>query len=212
MLSLRPRRPLAGWLSTFLLTLGMASFSYFAVPWAYLGMWLRYALAALFVVAVIVSLLRTVDEERPPESPVRMMVKVLIGFFFANVAMGVMRARAVPPGAVDLPFPLSRGRYVVVHGGSTPAANTYVGRGVEGFGVDVMAKVGEAVTPPCAGTVLAAKPFRVRCGDVIVEMRGVNAWRVAEKQVHIHAERNGQPVPITFGGRWLVRNDVMKRP
>ncbi len=71
--------------------------------------------------------------------------------------------------------------------------------------------VGEAVVSPCKGTVIAEKPLRLRCGDVVVEMRGVSRTHVIEKQVHSHAERNGQPVPITFGGRWLVRNDVVRR-
>jgi hypothetical protein len=61
---------------------------------------------------------------------------------------------------------------------------------------------------------------KLRCGDVLVELRGVQSTaktvqrgaplgRATERQVHIHAERNGQPVPITFDGRWLVRNDVV---
>lgn len=210
MLLRRPRRPLGGWLAAMLLAAGLTSFGYFTVPWGYLGFPLRYVIASLFVVALVVSLLRPIDPERAEDAPIRMMVKVLIALFFGNVAIGAVRARSIPPGAIDLTFPLTKSRYAVIHGGSTPAANTYVGRGAEGYGVDVKAEVGEPVRMPCNGAVIAEKPLRVRCGDVIVEMRGVAGMKVSDKQVHIHAERNGQPVPVTFAGKWLVRNDVVR--
>jgi hypothetical protein len=203
---------MGGWVATLLLAAGLTSFSYFTIPWGYVGFPLRYAIAGLFVVAVVMSTRRPIVDDRPEDAPVRMMVKLLIALFFGNVAIGAVRARSVPPDPIDLAFPLTKGSYAVIHGGSTPAANTYVGRGAESYGVDVMALVGERVVSPCKGTVIAEKPLRLRCGDVIVEMRGVSRTRVTEKQVHIHAERNGQPVPITFGGRWLVRNDVVRRP
>jgi hypothetical protein len=211
MLWRRPRRPRGGWVATFVLAAGMTSFSFFTIPWGYIGFPVRYLIATLFMVALLISLRRPIDEERVDDTPMRMLVKVLIALFFGNVAIGALRANAVPAGAIDLAFPLTRGPYAVIHGGSTPAANTYVGRGAESYGVDVLAKVGEPVMMPCRGTVIANKPLRVRCGEVIVEMRGVDAQRVTEKQVHVHAERNGQPVPMTFDGRWLVRNDVVRR-
>lgn len=211
MLWRRPRRPRGGWVATVVLAAGMTSFSFFTIPWGYIGFPLRYFIASLFAVALLISLRRPIDEERVDDTPIRMVVKLLIALFFGNVAIGALRARAVPPGTIDLAFPLTRGSYAVIHGGSTPAANTYVGRGSESYGVDVLAKVGEAVSMPCRGAVIASKPLRVRCGDVIVEMRGVDALRVTNKQVHMHAERNGQPVPTTFDGRWLVRNDVVRR-
>ena len=227
MLALRPRRPRGGWVSTLVLTLGMVSFSFFAVPWAYLGIWIRWAMALLFAVSLVISLRRAIDEERADESPMRMMVKILIGFFFANVFVAALRARTVPPNPIDLAFPLTRGGYVVVHGGSTPAANTYVGRGAEGYSVDVVKRSldGELVNSPCAGTLLAASPVRMRCESerVLLEIRGAKAnlpvnarlqrgqplARATGRQLHIHATRDGAPVPMTFDGRWLVRNDVI---
>jgi len=215
MLWRRPRRPAGGWVATTVLAAGLTSFSFFAIPWGYLGFPLRYTIAGLFGAALLVSLRRPIIEDRADDTPMRMMVKVLIALFFGSAALGVLRARSVPPGAVDLTFPLTNGSYAVIHGGSTPAANTYFGRGAEGYGVDVKSTVGEPVASPCKGTVIAEKPVRLRCNDLIVEMRGVQLAppfaRVTEKQLHIHAERNGQPVPVTFDGRWLVRNDVVRR-
>lgn len=216
----RPRKPLGGWIATLFLAGGLTAFSFFAAPWGYLGMPMRYVIASMFLAAVVVSLRRPIDD-RADDSPTRMLVKVLIGFFFGNVALGVARAHTVPPNPIDLAFPL-QGRRVVIHGGSTPAANTYVGRGAQSFGIDVTAKAGETVLAPCDGTMLA--PLKLRCGDVpgnvMVELRGVQSnaktvrrgaplGRTTGKQLHIHAERNGQPVPVTFNGRWLVRNDVV---
>lgn len=220
----RPRRPPAGWFATLFLALGLTAFSYFAVPWGYIGFPFRYTIAALFLAAVVVSLRRPLDD-RADDSPTRMLVKVLIGLFFGNVALGVGRAHSVPPNPLDLSFPLKGGPYAVVHGGSTPAANTYVGRGAQSFGVDVAKKgmEGEEVLAPCAGTVVAAAPLKLRCGDAIVELRGVIASangpvargaaiaKMTEPQLHVHAERNGQPVAITFDGQWLVRNDLVRR-
>ncbi len=212
----RPRKPLGGWIATLFLAAGMTAFSFFAAPWGYLGMPMRYVIASMFLAALVVSLRRPLDD-RADDSPTRMLVKVLIGFFFGNVALGVARAHSVPPNPIDLAFPL-QGKHVVIHGGSTPAANTYVGRGAQSFGIDVTASAGETVSSPCDGVITA--PVKLRCGDVIVELRGVQSTaktvqrgaplgRATERQVHIHAERNGQPVPITFDGRWLVRNDVV---
>ena len=212
----RPRKPLGGWIATLFLAAGMTAFSFFAAPWGYLGMPMRYVIASMFLAALVVSLRRPADD-RADDSPTRMLVKVLIGFFFGNVALGVARAHSVPPNPVDLAFPL-QGRRVVIHGGSTPAANTYVGRGAQSFGVDVTAKVGETVVSPCDGMMTA--PVKLQCGNLLVELRGVHSTakqvkrgaplgRATEKQVHVHAERNGQPVPVTFGGKWLVRNDVL---
>jgi hypothetical protein len=74
----------------------------------------------------------------------------------------------------------------------------------------------------------------VRCGDIDVMLahlqRGSIAVRAAarvtrgaplgragnsgastEPHLEIHAERNGAAVPLTFDGRWLVRNDIVRK-
>ena len=40
--------------------------------------------------------------------------------------------------------------------------------------------------------------------------RAGNSGMTTEPHLHIHAERYGEPVPITIGGRWLVRNSVIE--
>lgn len=272
LLGRRPRRPLAGWVATFLMAAGMCAFSFFAAPWGWFGLPVRWLIAILFVTATIVSLSRDA-EAAPGESALRMVVKLLIGFFFGSVAFGVLRAHEKPSGAVDLSFPLRGGRFLVLHGGSTTAANTHFPDPKQKYGVDLVkvstmgfrargiypdelaryAIFGETVVSPCNGTVLSfvdALPdqpigaideknalgnhIAVRCGDVDVTLAQLmtrsiavkpgaavaagaplaktgNSGRSTEPHLHIHAERNGQPVPITFDGRWLVRNAVVVR-
>jgi hypothetical protein len=159
----------------------------------------------------------------------RMFVKVGIGVIFGTVAVSVLRAYSVPDVPLDLAFPFRRGDYAVVHGGSTPAANTYVGRGPNSFGVDFVKLkpsgmpgqlTGETIVAPCDGVIAGGK---LRCGATTVELspvdalangpvrRGTPMARAKDRQLHIHAERNGRPVPITFDGMWLVRNEWVRR-
>ncbi|HYO78746.1 MAG TPA: M23 family metallopeptidase [Thermoanaerobaculia bacterium] len=173
----RPRQPRAGWVTTLLLAIGVNGFSQFVAPWGFFGLPLRIALILLFAAALVRSLRRPIDEERMAESPLRHMVKVLIGFFFGSVAMSVLSARSVPPGVIDLKFPLTGGTFLVAHGGSHPAANLH-GRDEKGqrFGLDITrlnaagtrasglfprdldryAIFGTTVVSPCDGTVIAA--------------------------------------------------------
>jgi hypothetical protein len=218
----RPRRPAGGWIATTVLATGMAAFSYFVIPWGLLGLPLRYVVAAVFLVSLTISILRKPDD-RADDSPTRMLLKILIGLFFGSVALSVLRGNARPAGAVNVAFPLQRGPYVVTHGGSTTAANTYFGKGKEGFAVDVVGLAqNETVVSPCDGAVIAAKPLRVRCNDVLVELnaegtqtgnvrRGAPIGRAGGEYLHVFGERNNAAVPLTFDGRWLVRNSVIRR-
>jgi hypothetical protein len=92
------------------------------------------------------------------------------------VAIGVLRAHRVPPGAVDVGFPLTRGTYIVAQGGSEPAANYHAQHPAQRYAVDLLklnaagmrarglypddasayAIFGETVVSPCDGAVVAA--------------------------------------------------------
>lgn len=269
MLWRRSRRPLSGWIATLLLASGIVGFSVLAAPWGTFGLPVRYLLIVLFVAAVVRSLRRAPAEEAKPESPLRTLVKVLMGVFFGGVALGVLRGHQVPPGAVDLAFPLRGGAYLVGHGGSTSAANMHHYHPAQKYALDLM-KVngagmrargffpadntryrifGMPVLSPCDGTVRAAvdglpdkrdekalpgNHVIVRCGDVDVLLahlqrgsvavrpgaalrkgqplgRVGNSGNTTEPHLHVHAERNGAGVPVTFEGEWLVRNEVVRR-
>ncbi|HEX7833217.1 MAG TPA: M23 family metallopeptidase [Thermoanaerobaculia bacterium] len=271
LLGRRPRKPRAGWIATFFMAAGMCGFAFFAAPWGWFGMAVRWLIAVLFLTAVIFSLRRDA-EASADESPLRMVVKVLIGFLFGSVAFGVVRGHQVPPNPIDLTFPLRDGRFLVVHGGSTSASNVHFADPKQRYAVDLVKTnafgfrasgiypadltrysiYGASVVSPCNGSVLRVvdglpdqprgvmdtknplgNHIVIRCGDADVTLGQLQARTITTKQgatvvagapiakagnsgsttephLHIHAERNGVAAPMTFEGRWLVRNAVVK--
>jgi len=265
----RPRRPLPGWIANLVMAMGVVGFSLLAAPWGFFGMPVRILLAIAFLAALVLSLRRSIPEKAPDESALRLVAKVAIGFFFGGVAAGVLQAYRVPGPAVDLGLPMRNGTFLVMHGGSTPAANLHFNDARQRYGVDFVELnaagfrarglypsdlrafeiFGEDVLSPCEGSVMSSidqfadgtpdvnnplgNQVVLRCGDTLVTLaqlqrgsvavragakvtRGTMLARVGssgispEPHLHIHAERNGAAVPVTFAGRWLVRNAVVR--
>lgn len=172
----RRRRPLSAWFATLFLAAGIAGFSVLVAPWGWFGVPLRILIVLAFAAALVRSLLRPEDPEAPPPSAVRLMVMVLIGAAFGRVAIGVIQAYQVPPGALDIGFPLTDGAYLVGHGGSDLSANNHSRSPQQQYAVDVMklngagmrarglypddanayAIFGDTVVSPCDGTVMVA--------------------------------------------------------
>jgi hypothetical protein len=172
----RPRQPAARWVATLILAAGIAGFSVLAAPWGWFGVPLRFAIALLFAVAVVMSLRNPPQPEATPTSPFRILLMALIGMFFGVVAIGVLRAHRVPFGAIDVGFPLALGTYLVAQGGSEPAANIHAQHPAQRYAVELVklnaagmrargiypndakayAIFGDTVVSPCDGTVLAA--------------------------------------------------------
>jgi len=138
MLWRRPRVPVAGWLATLFVAIGITGFSVLTAPWGWFGLPVRYTLVVLLVLATLVSLRRAIPAEPKPESPMRMMVKVLLAFFFGGVAVGVLRGHAVPQGAIDLEFPLRGGSFLIAHGGSTAPSNIHHAHAQQRYAVDIV--------------------------------------------------------------------------
>lgn len=137
LLGRRPRKPRSGWAVTFFMALGMCGFAFFAAPWGWFGLATRWLIAVLFVVATIVSLKRDAVASGE-ESPLRMIVKVLIGVLFGSVALGVIRGHETPAHPTDLTFPLRNGRFMVLHGGSTSASNVHYVDPKQHYAVDLV--------------------------------------------------------------------------
>jgi len=172
----RARRPAAGWVAALVLASGVAGFSVLAGPWGWFGVPLRIVFVLLFAVALVMSLRNQPQPDAAPTSPFRILLMALIGMFFGVVAVGVLRAHRVPPGAIDVGFPFTRGTYIVAQGGSEPAANYHAQQPAQRYAVDLLklnaagmrarglypddakayAIFGETVVSPCAGTVVAA--------------------------------------------------------
>jgi hypothetical protein len=177
LLALRRRQPFAPWLATVILACGVTGFGLLVAPWGWFGVPLRIVIAVLFVAALLLSLRRpavAVSEEEAAPNPMRNLVKVLLGVFFGSVAIGVLRAHSVPPNTIDFGFPLTRGAYLVAHGGSESAANIHAQDAKQRYAVDLVklngagmrargiypedasryAIFGDAVVSPCEGVVL----------------------------------------------------------
>lgn len=168
--------PRGSWMATLILAGGLVGFSFFAAPWGWFGVPVRWLLALLFALAAIVSYRRRPEEEVAGESPLRMMGKILIGLFFGSVAAGAIGARTEPTPVLDLGVPVRGGTFLIAHGGSAPAANVYAGHATQGFAVDFVklnaigtrargfqpdeltsySMFGTPVLSPCDGVVLVA--------------------------------------------------------
>ncbi len=58
------------------------------------------------------------------------------------------------------------------------------------------------------GTVAVTPGQSVRAGDLLGSVG--NSGNSTEPHLHVHAEREGVGIPVTFGGRYLVRNSSVK--
>lgn len=201
MLWRRPRVPAGGWLATLFAAAGVTGFSVLFAPWGTLGLPVRYALIALFALAVLVSLRRAVPAERKEESPMRAIVKVLLGLVFGSVGLGVLRGHEVPPGAIDLAFPLRGGSFLIGHGGSTGPSNMYNANPQQRYALDILkltpfgtrarglfpsdprayAIFDAEVLSPCNGAVVSAAEDQVvvRCGTANVTLGPLRRGTVA---------------------------------
>lgn len=176
LLGRRRRQPFSAWLATLLMAAGIVGFSVLVAPWGWFGVPLRILIALAFLVALVMSLRRPVDPEAASLSGVRILVMVLIAVFFGRVAIGAIQAHSVPAGAIDVGFPLTHGAYLVLQGGSHPAANYHVhdpqqryaldlaklnaagmrARGLYPDDANAYAIFGDTVISPCDGTIVAA--------------------------------------------------------
>ncbi|MEZ7171746.1 M23 family metallopeptidase [Sporosarcina sp. OR05] len=58
------------------------------------------------------------------------------------------------------------------------------------------------------GSVAVAKGDTVTTGQLLGKVG--NSGNTSEPHLHIHAELDGKGVPLTFDGRFLVRNQLVK--
>ena len=204
MLWRRANRPRSAWIATFVLALGVTAFAFLIAPWGVFGLTVRYLLALLFVLAVVRSLRRLPEPDAKQESPVRAFVKVMLGIFVGGTAIGVLRGHAVPPGAVNLAFPLRGGTFITAHGGSTGVANMHHAHPQQKYALDIMrlnaagmrargiypsdlsryAIFGTPVVSPCDGIVTAVvdglpdrrDEKRIAGNHVVVRCGDVDVW------------------------------------
>lgn len=93
-----------------------------------------------------------------------------------------------------------------------PDQGTLKACGVQVFGNYVAVQTESGVLVVLAhlqsGSVCVQPGERVRAGQVVG--RAGNSGRSTEPHLHVHAERNGDAIPLRFDGRWLVRNSLVR--
>jgi hypothetical protein len=124
-----------------------------------------------------------------------------------------MNKRSVVAAVVLMAVVVSVGRALRVRAAGRPRPLLETGNG-DGYADLVIACHGVEVVLAHlrSGSVAVAEGERVTVGDVLGRVG--NSGNTTQPHLHIHAERGGLPgeildgqgVPITFGGRFLVRN------
>jgi len=101
---------------------------------------------------------------------------------------------------------------IVAANDDMPDEGSMQARGAQAFGNYVTVEHESGVLVVLAhlksGTVCVRRGERVSAGQV-VGCAG-NSGRSTEPHLHVHAERNGDAVPLRFDGRWLVRNSLIR--
>ena len=291
--AIRPHSVL-GWLLSTFLCVGVAVYVYRASPvWPWLGLGWRHLLLLVPAAAVLWSVrLLPALPVLPPSKPL-LLADIALRFaavaLIAGMLVHLQMASLIPAGAIDLPLPLTGGRYMVVQGGGAAGLNRHRSVRAQAYATDIVALnahgrraegmqpeaigayeiLDRAVIAPCDGVVLGssdgtpddAPPVgsgdirglvgnyvlllcvsgsteitillaHLRFGSVAVNQgdlvrRGATLGRVGssgnstEPHLHIHAVRGreadleaviatAEPVPLTFNGRFLVRNAVIR--
>lgn len=101
---------------------------------------------------------------------------------------------------------------IVAAGDDMPDEGSMSARGAQVFGNYVAVEHESGVLIVLAhmksGSVCVRRGDRVSAGQVVGSAG--NSGRSSEPHLHVHAERNGDAVPLRFDGRWLVRNSLIR--
>lgn len=58
------------------------------------------------------------------------------------------------------------------------------------------------------GSIVVAEGEEVKTGQLLGKVG--NSGNTSEPHLHIHAEKDGKGIPITFNDRFLVRNNLVR--
>lgn len=99
--------------------------------WALIGVWLKYAVKAIFVFAAIKTFPRLEDRKifgrRDSRGKVSYNLRLVVLAAFLVLDFLVMRGRFVKTETADLRFPLRDGRFLVIQGGANTLTNPFHG-------------------------------------------------------------------------------------
>ncbi len=163
------------------LAFGMViSYMWATARWDIISVYLRTIFPILLLIASVISY-RRITKPASPLSKLQVVigvgVSVLLIVFMSGLHWFTFQGYCAPEGTVDFTSPLKEGRYVVLHGGSSPFINAHFRvrpqnyaldiLGLNNFGIrtDVFSArsdlqsytiFGATVHSPCAGIVVAA--------------------------------------------------------
>lgn len=120
-------KDMAGRLLNFSTAIAFTLFVFLIGPWALLSHYLRYAALALFLAAAPYARLRRLPlyTGRNPGEMLSSGVKTVLLLIFLFLDYQSISGLFYRGGAVDLAFPLSNGKYLVIQGGSSTVANYF---------------------------------------------------------------------------------------
>jgi hypothetical protein len=174
------------WLLRVLVSSAAVVFFILAGTWFFLSVWLKYAIKALFIFAVIKTFPRLEDRtifgKRDSKGKTSYNGRIAVLVIFLALDFLAIKGRFLKGETIDLNFPLRGGRFVVVQGGASPITNIFhnsdpsqkyaldivklnaAGNRANGFFPDELSRYkafGEVVYSPCAG-VVAGSPTPTR--------------------------------------------------
>ncbi len=117
------------WLLRVLVSTSLVVFFSLAGTWAFLSVWLKYAVKAFFVYAVIKTFPRLEDRKifgkRDNKGKVSYNGRIAVLAVLLILDFLVIKGRFLKAEASDLSFPLRDGRFLVVQGGASPITNIF---------------------------------------------------------------------------------------
>lgn len=169
------------WLLRVFTSTAVVAFFLLAGTWAFLSIWLKYVIKALFVFAAIKTFPRLEDRKifgkRDSLGKVSYNLRIAVLAIFLVLDFFVVKGKFFKGEATDLQFPLRGGQFLVLQGGASPITNLFhnsdpsqryaldiaklnsVGSRANGLFPDELSRYkafGEVVYSPCSGTIAGA--------------------------------------------------------
>ncbi|MBZ0221132.1 MAG: M23 family metallopeptidase [Candidatus Methylomirabilis sp.] len=169
------------WATRALLSAAVVVFFLVAGTWAFASVWLKYAIALLFAIAVVKTFPRLEDRtifgRRDSRGRASYRPRIILLVIFLTLDFLAIKGRFIKDEPLDLSFPLKEGRYYVLQGGAGRIANPFHSSAADRYALDIVKlnmlgnrasgffpselylhKIyGEVVYSPCSGSVAKVK-------------------------------------------------------
>lgn len=117
------------WIVRSLAAASIVVFFSLAGPWAFVSVWLKHVIVALFIAAAVLSFPKLEDRaifsKRNSKGRVSYKSRIAIIAVFLLLDMVAVKGKLHKGEAVDLAFPMKDGRYYAIQGGASPVLNPF---------------------------------------------------------------------------------------